>query len=332
MKKLINKPDKVVSEMLEGLVAANSDKLRLVPEKKIVLRKSCPVKDKVALLTGSGSGHEPDQVWFVGKGMLDAGCAGEVFAAPTMDAVYEATKMVDAGRGVLYLVKNFSGDRMSFDMAKEMAEAEGIKIETVLINEDVAVEDSTYTAGRRGMAGAIFAYKIVGARAEEMASIDELKALGEKVNANIRSMGMALTSCTTPAKGSPTFQLGDDEMEMGVGIHGEPGTKRVKVKSADEIVEDLMDRITEDLPYKEGDEVAVIVNGLGGTPVMELYIVFKKVAEYLNKKGIKIFKTYIGEYVTSLDMAGCSISLLKLLNDEMKRLLVAPVHIPLAIF
>ncbi len=217
---------------------------------------------------------------------------------------------------------------MSFDMAKEMAEAEGIKVETVLINEDVAVEDSTYTAGRRGLAGAIFVYKIVGASAEEMASIKELKALGEKVNANVRSMGMALTSCTTPAKGSPTFDLGDDEIEMGVGIHGEPGTKRMKIKSADDIVEDLMQRITEDLPYKGGDEVAVIVNGLGGTPIMELYIVFRKVADYLSKKNIKIFKTYIDEYVTSLDMAGCSISLLKL-DEEMKRLLLAPADIAL---
>lgn len=327
MKKLINKPEMVVYEMLEGLVAANKDRLRLVPEKKIILRKDCPIKGKVALLSGSGSGHEPDQVWFVGKGMLDAACPGEVFAAPTMDAVYEATKMVATDEGVLYLVKNFSGDRMSFDMAKEMAETEGIKVETVLINEDVAVEDSTYTAGRRGLAGAIFVYKIVGARTEEMISIEELKALGEKVNANVRSMGMALTSCTTPAKGSPTFQLGDDEIEMGVGIHGEPGTKRMKIKGADEIVEDLMVRITEDLPYKEGDEVAVIVNGLGGTPIMELCIVFRKVASYLEKKNIKIFKTYIGEYVTSLDMAGCSISLLKL-DEEMKRLLLAPADIP----
>ena len=328
MKKLINKPEMVVHEMLEGLVVANKDKLKLVPEKKIILRKDCPIKGKVALLSGGGSGHEPDQAWFVGRGMLDAACAGEVFAAPTMDAVYEATKMIATDKGVLYLVKNFSGDRMSFDMAKEMAEAEGIKVETVLMNEDVAVENSTHTIGRRSMAGALFAYKIVGARAEEMASIEELEALGERVNTNVRSMGMALTSCTTPAKGSPTFQLGDDEIEMGVGIHGEPGTKRMKVKGADYIVEDLMERITKDLPYKEGDEVAVIVNGLGGTPIMELHIVFRKVASYLAEKNVKIFKTYIGEYVTSLDMAGCSISLLKL-DQEMKRLLLAPADIPL---
>lgn len=330
MKKLINAPEMVVHQMLEGLVAANKDTLRLIPEKKIILRKDCPVKGKVALLSGGGSGHEPDQGGFIGEGMLDAACAGEVFASPAMDAIYEATKMIATDKGVLYLVKNFSGDRMSFDMAKEMAQAEGIKVETVLMNEDVAVENSTHTIGRRSMAGALFAYKIVGARAEEMVSIDQLKALGEKVNANLRSMGMALTSCTTPAKGSPTFQLGDDEIEMGVGIHGEPGIKKIKIKTADEIAEELMEKISKDLPYKEGDEVAVIVNGLGGTPIMELYIVFRKVSKYLEERGIKLFKSYIGEYVTSLDMAGCSISLLKL-DQEMKRLLLAPVNIPLKI-
>ena len=316
--------------MLEGFVAANKDKLRLVPEKKIVLRKECPIKGKVAFLSGGGSGHEPDQAWFVGKGMLDAACPGDIFAAPTTDAVFEATKMIATNEGVLYLIKNFSGDRMNFGMAKEMAQTEGIKVETVLINEDVAVENSTYTVGRRGLAGVIFIYKIVGARAEEMASIEELKALGEKVNANVRSMGVALTSCTPPAKGSPIFQLADDEIEMGVGIHGEPGTKRMKMKGADEIVEDLMGRITEDLPYKGGEEAAVIVNGLGGTPMMELYIVFRKVASYLAKKKVKIFKSYIGEYVSALDMAGCSISLLKL-DQEMKRLLLAPADIPLVL-
>jgi len=331
MKKLINAPEAVVHEMLAGLLAANPDKLKLIPDKKIVMRKDAPLKGKVAIVTGSGSGHEPDQAWFVGKGMIDAAIPGEVFAAPTMDAIYEATKILNGEAGVLYLVKNFSGDRMSFDMAKEMAEAEGIKVASALANDDVAVEDSTYTAGRRGIAGAIFVYKIVGARAEEMASLEELQALGEKVNANARSMGMALTSCTTPAKGSPTFQLGDDEIEMGVGIHGEPGTKRMKIKSADEIVEDLLGRIIADLPYKANDEVAVIVNGLGGTPIMELYIVFKKVADYLAKKNIRIFRNYIGEYVTSLDMAGCSISLLRL-DEEMKRLLLAPLDIPLRIF
>jgi len=331
MKKLINDPQNVVSEMLQGLVAANPGKLKLIPDKRIVLRADCPVRDKVTIVTGSGSGHEPDQACLVGRGMLDVACPGDVFAAPTMDAVYEATKLSASDKGVLYLVKNFSGDRMSFDMAREMAEADGIRVETVLVNEDVAVEDSTYTAGRRGLAGAIFVYKIVGARAEEKASINELKELGERVNANVRSMGLALTSCTMPAKGTPTFDLGADEIELGVGIHGEPGTKRTKIKRADEMVEDLLGRIIGDLPFERGDEVSVMVNGLGGSPISELYIVYRKIDEYLAKKGIKVFRSYVGEYVTSLDMAGCSISLLRM-DEEMKRLMLVPADIPLRIF
>jgi len=330
MKKLINDPQDVVSEMLQGLVAANPGKLKLIPDKRIVLRSDCPIKDKVTIVTGSGSGHEPDQAWLVGEGMLDVACPGDVFAAPTMDAVYEATRVSASDKGVLYLVKNFSGDRMSFDMAREMAEADGIRVETVLVNEDVAVEDSTYTAGRRGLAGAIFVYKIVGARAEEKASIEELKELGERVNANVRSMGVALTSCTMPAKGSPTFDLGEDEMELGVGIHGEPGTKRIKMKAVDEVVNDLLERITSDIPFQRGDELAVMVNGLGGSPISELYIVYRKVDEYLKGKGMRVFRSYVGEYVTSLDMAGCSVSLLRV-DEEMKRLLLEPADIPLRI-
>jgi dihydroxyacetone kinase-like protein len=331
MKKIINKPENVVYEMLEGLVAANPNKFKHIPEKKILVRHDAPVKGKVAVLTGSGSGHEPDQVWYVGKGMMDAACAGEVFAAPTADAVYEATKMVDAGAGVLYLIKNYTGDRANFSMAAELAQAEGIRVETVIANDDVAVKDSTYTAGRRGVAGAILNYKITCAKAEQMASIEEVKEIAERVNANARSMGFALTSCTTPAKGSPTFEIGDDEMEIGVGLHGEPGRKRTKIKPADEIIELLVKNVVEDLPFKSGDEVAVMVNGLGGTPLIELYIAFRKVAEYLEQHTIKIFKTYIGEYCTSLDMAGCSVSLLKV-DEEMKSLLEAPADIPLRVF
>lgn len=331
MKKIINKPENVVHEMLEGLVAANPNKYKHIPEKKILVRHDAPVKGKVAVLTGSGSGHEPDQVWYVGKGMMDAACAGEVFAAPTADAVYEATKMVDAGAGVLYLIKNYTGDRANFSMAAELAQAEGIRVETVIANDDVAVKDSTYTAGRRGVAGAILNYKITCAKAEQMVSIEEVKEIAERVNANARSMGFALTSCTTPAKGSPTFEIGDDEMEIGVGLHGEPGRERTKIKPADEIIELLVKNVVEDLPFKSGDEVAVMVNGLGGTPLIELYIAFRKVAEYLTQHTIKIFKTYIGEYCTSLDMAGCSVSLLKV-DEEMKSLLEAPVDIPLRVF
>jgi len=331
MKKIFNKPEDVVYEMLDGLVAANPGKLKLVRDKKIVLRIDAPVKGKVAVLTGSGSGHEPDQVWYVGKGMMAAACAGEVFAAPTADAVYEATKLVDGGVGVLYLIKNYTGDRANFSMAAEMAQLEGIQVETVIANDDVAVKDSTFTAGRRGVAGAILDYKITCAKADQGASLNAVKEIAERVNANCRSMGFALTSCTTPAKGTPTFVLGEDEMELGVGLHGEPGRKRTKLRPADEAIGGLLDSVVSDLPFKSGDEVAVMVNGLGGTPIMELYVAFRKVAGYLKERDIRIAKTYIGEYCTSLDMAGCSVSLLKL-DEEMKSLLEYPVDIPLKIF
>ena len=331
MKKIINRPDQVVYEMLDGLVAANPNKLKLVREKKIVLRVDAPVKGKVAVLTGSGSGHEPDQVWYVGKGMMDAACAGDVFAAPTADAVYEATKMVDGGAGVLYLIKNYTGDRANFSMAAEMAQMDGIRVETVIANDDVAVKDSTWTAGRRGVAGAILDYKITCAKAEQGANLEAVKEIAERVNANCRSMGFALTSCTTPARGVPTFDIGADEMELGVGLHGEPGRRREKIVPADKVIDILTENVVDDLPFKSGDEVAVMVNGLGGTPIMELYVAFRRVAEYLKQRDIRIAKTYIGEYCTSLDMAGCSVSLLKL-DSEMKSLLEYPVDIPLRVF
>jgi dihydroxyacetone kinase-like protein len=331
MKKIINRPDQVVYEMLDGLVAANPGKLKLVREKKIVLRAETPVKGKVAILTGSGSGHEPDQVWYVGRGMMDAACAGEVFAAPTADAVLEATKMIDGGAGVLYLIKNYTGDRANFSMAAEMAQMEGIRVETVIANDDVAVKDSTWTAGRRGVAGAILNYKITGAKAEQGADLKAVKEIAERVNANSRSMGFALTSCTHPSKGSPTFDLGADEMELGVGLHGEPGRQRTKIMGADEVIDTLMASVVEDLPFKSGEEVAVMVNGLGGTPIMELYVAFRRVAGYLQQRDIRIAKNYVGEYCTSLDMAGCSVSLLKL-DAEMKALLEYPVDIPLRVF
>jgi len=331
MKKIINKPEDIVFEMMDGLVAANPGKFTYVRDKKILLRSDAPVKSKVAVLTGSGSGHEPDQVWYVGKGMMDAACAGAVFAAPTAQAVYEATTMVDSGAGVLYLIKNYTGDRANFAMAAEMADADGIKVETVIANDDVAVKDSTYTAGRRGVAGAILNYKITCAKAQKMAPINEVKEIAERVNANVRSMGFALTSCTPPAKGSPIFDIGNDEIEIGVGLHGEPGRQRTKIMSAKEIMSLLTKNVVEDLPFKSGDEVAVMINGLGGTPLIELYVAFNEVAQYLKPLGIKIFKTYIGEYCTSLDMAGCSVSLLKL-DNEMKELLDYPIDIPLRVF
>ncbi len=331
MKKVINAPETVVNEMLEGLVAANPDKLELIADKRIILRKEKKEKGKVAVVTGSGSGHEPDQVFYVGKGMMDAACAGPVFAAPTADAIYEAAKAVDTGAGVLFMVKNYTGDRGQFGMAAEMCEMDDIKVATVIADDDVAVKDSTFTAGRRGVAGAILGYKIVCAKAEQGASLEELVALANHVNANVRSMGFGLTSCTTPAKGAPTFEIGDDEMEIGVGLHGEPGRERTKLKTADEIVTYITNQCIEDLPFQAGDEVAVMVNGLGGTPLMEQYLAYNIVAKILKEKGIKVFKSYVNEYCTSIDMAGLSVSLLKV-DAEMKELLEYPVDIPYGVF
>lgn len=331
MKKVINAPENVVNEMLEGLVAANPDKLVLIPEKRVILRKEKKAAGKVAVITGSGSGHEPDQVFYVGKGMMDAACAGPVFAAPTADAIYEAAKAVDTGAGVVFMVKNYTGDRGQFGMAAEMCEMEDINAKIVISDDDVAVKDSTFTAGRRGVAGAILNYKIVCAKAEQGADIDAVVEMAHRVNANTRSMGFGLTSCTTPAKGAPTFELGDDEMEVGVGLHGEPGRVRTKLQTADEIVTYITNACIDDLPYKAGDEVAVMINGLGGTPLMEQYIAYNIVAKILAGKGIKVYKSYVNEYCTSIDMAGLSVSLLKL-DDEMKELLDYPVDIPYAIF
>lgn len=331
MKKIINAPENVVNEMLAGLVAANPDTLDIIPEKRIILRKERKAAGKVAVVTGSGSGHEPDQVFYVGKGMMDAACAGPVFAAPTADAIYEAAKAVDTGAGVLFMVKNYTGDRGQFGMACEMCEMDDINAKIVIADDDVAVKDSTFTAGRRGVAGAILGYKIVCAAAEEGKSLDELVELADRVNANVRSMGFGLTSCTTPAKGAPTFEIGDDEMEIGVGLHGEPGRQRTKLMPDDEIVGLMTQNCLDDLPFKAGDEVAVMVNGLGGTPLMEQYIAYNKVAQMLKDAGIKVFKSYVNEYCTSIDMAGCSVSLLRL-DDEMKKYLDYPVEIPYAIF
>ena len=331
MKKIINAPENVVNEMLAGLVAANPDTLDIIPEKRIILRKERKAAGKVAVVTGSGSGHEPDQVFYVGKGMMDAACAGPVFAAPTADAIYEAAKAVDTGAGVLFMVKNYTGDRGQFGMACEMCEMDDINAKIVIADDDVAGKDSTFTAGRRGVAGAIRGYKIVCAAAEEGKSLDELVELADRVNANVRSMGFGLTSCTTPAKGAPTFEIGDDEMEIGVGLHGEPGRQRTKLMPADEIVGLMTQNCLDDLPFQAGDEVAVMVNGLGGTPLMEQYIAYNKVAQMLKDAGIKVFKSYVNEYCTSIDMAGCSVSLLRL-DDEMKKYLDYPVEIPYAIF
>jgi dihydroxyacetone kinase-like protein len=327
MKKLINNPDYVVEDMLQGMVSAHPEYLRKIAAGNILVRKDSPVKGKVALVSGGGSGHEPAHAGYVGKGMLDAAVLGAVFTSPTPDQVYEAAKAADSGEGVLLIIKNYTGDIMNFDMAKELAEMEGIKIESVVVNDDVAVENSTYTAGRRGIAGTVFVHKIAGAKAEQGASLEEVKAVAEKVINNVRSMGMALSSCIVPAAGKPNFTLGEKEVEIGMGIHGEPGTHREELKTADEVAAHMVGKILADINIEAGNEVAVMINGLSGTPLMELYIINKKVSEILSEKGIKVHKTFVGEFMTSLEMAGCSVTLLKL-DEELKTLLNEPADTP----
>jgi dihydroxyacetone kinase-like protein len=327
LKKLINKAEDVVREELEGIAAAHGDMVRVHFDPHYIVRADAPVKGKVALVSGGGSGHEPMHGGFVGVGMLDGACPGEVFTSPTPDQMLEATKAVDGGAGVLHIVKNYTGDVMNFDMAAELARGEGAQVEAVVIDDDVAVQDSLYTAGRRGVGATVLAEKICGAAAEEGRSLSEVAELCRKVNANSRSMGMALTSCIVPAAGTPTFELGDDEMEIGIGIHGEPGRERRKLAPSAEIVEALTGPIVSDLPFKEGDEVLAFVNSMGGTPLIELYVVFNDLYKFLTKRGIEIARNLIGPYITSLEMAGCSITLLKL-DDELKQLWDAPVKTP----
>ncbi|MCF0146852.1 MAG: dihydroxyacetone kinase subunit DhaK [Clostridium sp.] len=326
MKKVINNPDYVVEEMLEGMLYAYPEYLSKVENANVLVRKEMKT-DKVTLVSGGGSGHEPSHGGFVGYGMLDGAVAGAVFTSPTPDQVYEGIKAVANDAGVLLVVKNYTGDVMNFDMAKELAEMEGIKVESVIVNDDVAVENSTWTIGRRGIAGTVFVHKIAGAKAETGANLEEVKAVAEKVIDNVRSMGMALTPCIVPAAGKPNFTLDENEMEIGMGIHGEPGTHKEELKTADEIVTHLMDKILADMTLAEGDEVAVLVNGLGGTPLMEQFIVNRKVNKILEEKNIKVYKTLIGEYMTSIEMAGFSISLLKL-DEELKNLLDAKADTP----
>src|SRR5512137_1901920 len=326
MKKLINTPDTVVDEALAGMLAAHPDLIR-VEEPNIVVRKDAPRAGKVGVISGGGSGHEPMHGGFVGMGMLDAACPGAVFTSPTPDQMLEATKAVDGGKGVLHIVKNYTGDIMNFEMAADLARAEGIEVEAVVTNDDVAVQDSLYTAGRRGVGITVIAEKICGAAAEEGRSLKEVADLCRKVNGWGRSMGMALTSCTVPHAGKPTFDLPEDEMEIGIGIHGEPGRTRMKLKSADEVTAMLMDPIINDLPYKAGDNVLLFVNGMGGTPLVELYIVYRKANEIATKAGLKVVRNLIGPYITSLEMAGTSITMLKL-DDDLTKLWDAPVKTP----
>ena len=327
MKKLINSPENVINEALQGMAVAHADLIKVEFDPTFIMRADAPVKNKVAVISGGGSGHEPMHGGFVGRGMLDAACPGAVFTSPTPDQMLAATKAVDGGKGALHIVKNYTGDVMNFDLAAEMARADGLRVESVVIDDDVAVKDSTWTAGRRGVGTTILAEKICGAAAEAGQSLEQVRDLCKKVNSQGRSMGMALTSCTVPHVGKPTFDLPEDEMEMGVGIHGEPGRKRMKVRPADEIVEMLMEPIISDLPYRSGDNVLLFVNGLGGTPQIELYIVFRKAAEIAKKAGLKITRHFIGSYITSLEMAGTSITLLKL-DDDLVKLWDAPVLTP----
>ena len=331
MKKFVNDPKQFVPEMLEGLALANPDTLKYVPEYNLIMRADMPQQDKVSIVQGSGSGHEPAHAMIVGRGMLDAACPGDVFAAPPMDYVYETTKLMASPKGVLLLVNNYTGDRMAFDMGKEMAESDGIRVEILTINDDVAVKDSLYTIGRRGVAGNFFVIKAVGAASDQGADLDELLRIGRKVNDVTRTMGVALTACTPPAKGSPLFELADDEIEMGVGIHGEPGRKRQKISSADSIADELLDAVVQDLPYSSGDQVALMINGLGGTPLSELYILFRRAHQRLAEQGVTVKRSYVNEYCTSLDMAGASLTLVKL-DDEIDALLGAPAEVPIRVF
>lgn len=350
MKKLINAVDDVVKEQLQGMAVAHPE-LKVNIDPHFVVRADAPVAGKVALVSGGGSGHEPMHGGFVGVGMLDGACPGEVFTSPTPDQMYECAKAVNSGAGVLFIVKNYTGDVLNFETAAEMAHAEGIKVQSILIDDDVAVKDSLYTAGRRGVGTTVLAEKIVGAAAEAGYSLEQCADLCRKVNQYGRTMGMALTSCTVPAAGKPTFELGEDEIELGIGIHGEPGMQRSSIKPVDEIVEimassiiddgaytrtvrewdndagDWVDKTLTDEPFKAGDQVIAFVNSMGGTPVSELYAVYRKLAQVCEAKGIKIVRNLIGPYITSLEMQGCSITLLKA-DAEILKFWDAPVKTP----
>ncbi len=327
MKKFINAAEDVVKESLAGLGAAHSDLVRVDFENQIVVRKDAPVAGKVGLISGGGSGHEPMHGGFVGRGMLDAACPGEIFTSPVPDQMLAATKAVDGGAGVLHIVKNYTGDVMNFKLAAELADDDGIKVESVLTNDDVAVEDSLWTAGRRGVGVTVLLEKIAGAKAEAGGTLDEVAAVARKVNDRGRSFGVALTSCVTPAAGTPTFEIGADEIEFGVGIHGEPGRRRERLAPAAEIVAEMTEAILSDLAPKSGANLLAFVNGLGGTPLIELYVIYNELAKQLSSRGLTATRSLVGNYITSLEMAGASITLLEL-DSELTELWDAPVHTP----
>ncbi|MCB9947842.1 MAG: dihydroxyacetone kinase subunit DhaK [Rhodospirillaceae bacterium] len=322
MKKFINTVDAFLGESLAGFAAAHADIVRISQDPAFIVRSGGPATGKVAVLSGGGSGHEPLHGGFVGRGMLSAACPGQVFTSPTPDQILAAAQAADGGAGVLFIVKNYSGDIMNFEMAAEMLDGANA---TVITNDDVAVEDSSFTTGRRGVAGTMVVEKIVGAAAEEGADLETCRALGDRVNKATGSMGVALTSCTVPAAGSPTFQIGDDEMEMGVGIHGEPGRRRMKLAPADAIVAEMVDTILRDLKPAAGSRALLLVNGFGGTPLLELYVVYNTALRLVGAAGVTVARSLVGNYTTSLDMAGCSITV-TLADDEMLRLWDAPVH------
>ena len=325
MKKIINDKDKILSQMLKGLQKANADKVKINEDLKIVYRKDLPIKGKVGLISGGGSGHEPAHAGYVGDGMLDCAICGEIFTSPTPDQVLEAIKLANSGEGVFMVVKNYTGDVMNFEMAKDMAEMEGIKVDYIIVNDDVAVEDSTYTTGRRGIAGTVFVHKVLGAMARDGKSLDEMKAMAEKIVKNIKSMGMAIKPCINPISGKESFELSEEDMEIGIGIHGEPGIKQEKIKSADEISKELLDHILKDFENLDGDFV-LMVNGMGQTTEMELFVVNNFCHDYLKEKNINIKKTFLGNFMTSMDMSGFSLTLFKV-DDEILKLLEEDVDI-----
>lgn len=325
MKKLINDPKNVVDESVAGFALAHAELVTLSTEPLFIARSDAPVSGKVGLVSGGGSGHEPLHAGFVGFGMLDAAVPGPVFTSPTPDPIIAATQAVDGGSGVLHIVKNYTGDVLNFETAADLAEAEGITVRTVIVDDDVAVKDSLYTAGRRGVAGTVLVEKIAGAAAERGDSLDEVATVAEKVVAQVRSMGVALTPSVVPHAGEPSFTLADDEIEIGIGIHGEPGRAKISLEPADQIVDRLLEPILEDLPFESGDDVLLFVNGMGGTPQIELYILYRRAAEVLAERGITVTRSLVGNYVTALEMQGASLTVLKL-DDELTTLWDAPVQ------
>jgi dihydroxyacetone kinase-like protein len=327
MKKLLNDPADAVDEMLEGMVAAYPDRLQRLDGTEVMLRADGPVEGKVALVSGGGSGHEPTHAGFIGDGMLDGAAAGEIFTSPTADQLNDMIAAADGGAGVLCIVKNYEGDVMNFETAGEMAAMGDVEVQQVVVNDDVAVEDSLYTSGRRGVAGTILVHKAAGAKAAAGADLDEVAAVAEHVIDNVGTMGVALTSCVTPDKGEPTFDLGDDEIELGIGIHGEPGTERTEMMSADEITEHLTERVLDDLDLEAGQEILTLVNGMGGTPLSELFVVNRKLQAVVDDAGLETWDAWVGDYMTSLDMMGCSITVCAV-DEELKELLAAPADTP----